>query len=350
MSRLLQGIDHIYHAAGSWITSNPSYRGMLGYSWIAISCLSIIVVSSYDLTFRRGRIHHGGDLSTLMSESSIYTADSSTTDIIKDKLGRYIELKSRPSYISIPRNRLELPFAIQMMRSSYATVDDLDFIPMDIFQKVFFLFRQSEWEDYRNYHQYVMQGDLADPLYFDFISFCQYAVISDSMKKGMYDFTERVGAEGDVQRVYRNNSIMNENLPAAHSIRVGNKLMTYLIETYPSEKVLQNLAASSRDRRVYEQAASALLDLMSINAFALQPAFTFLEENVSGSSALYRLSLKAPVNLWSQQILRYRKDAPINDFENKVLLALAKRLGFNYEVLSTSIANRIDVSHIIKLT
>jgi hypothetical protein len=52
---------------------------------------------------------------------------------------------------------------------SYSVVDDLDFVPMDEFQKDFFLFRQDEWEDYKGYHPTVMQGDLADPLYFDFI-------------------------------------------------------------------------------------------------------------------------------------------------------------------------------------
>jgi hypothetical protein len=81
----------------------------------------------------------------------------------------FIERKSRPDHIGIPRKRMELTFSVQLMRLSYAVVDDLDFVPMDEFQKDFFLFRQDEWEDYRGYHPTVMQGDLADPLYFDFI-------------------------------------------------------------------------------------------------------------------------------------------------------------------------------------
>lgn len=82
---------------------------------------------------------------------------------------KFIERKSRPDHIGIPRKRMELTFSVQLMRLSYAVVDDLDFVPMDEFQKDFFLFRQDEWEDYRGYHPTVMQGDLADPLYFDFI-------------------------------------------------------------------------------------------------------------------------------------------------------------------------------------
>lgn len=81
----------------------------------------------------------------------------------------FIERKSRPDHIGIPRKRMELTFSVQLMRLSYAVVDDLDFVPMDEFQRDFFLFRQDEWEDYRGYHPTVMQGDLADPLYFDFI-------------------------------------------------------------------------------------------------------------------------------------------------------------------------------------
>lgn len=63
---------------------------------------------------------------------------------------------------------------------------------MDEFQKAFFLFRQSEWEDYKRSHESVMQGDLEDPVYFDFISFCQYVTISNKMRQGLFQFVEKV--------------------------------------------------------------------------------------------------------------------------------------------------------------
>jgi hypothetical protein len=120
-----------------------------------------------------------GSSSTLVSTFK-FTAKRSTTQF-RTKLwmtdeaptladfAKFIERKSRPDHIGIPRKRMELTFSVQLMRLSYAVVDDLDFVPMDEFQKDFFLFRQDEWEDYRGYHPTVMQGDLADPLYFDFI-------------------------------------------------------------------------------------------------------------------------------------------------------------------------------------
>lgn len=39
----------------------------------------------------------------------------------------------------------------------------------------FFLFRQKEWEDYRETYPmgFVRQGELTDPNYFDFISYSQ---------------------------------------------------------------------------------------------------------------------------------------------------------------------------------
>jgi hypothetical protein len=37
---------------------------------------------------------------------------------------------------------------VLLMRTSYAVVDDLDFVAMDGFQKAFFLFRQAEYLDY----------------------------------------------------------------------------------------------------------------------------------------------------------------------------------------------------------
>lgn len=83
----------------------------------------------------------------------------------------FIERKSRPEHIGIPRKRMEITWAVALMRLSYSAVDDLDFVPMDEFQKDFFLFRQDEWLEYRGYHPNVMQGDLADPLYFDFIRY-----------------------------------------------------------------------------------------------------------------------------------------------------------------------------------
>ena len=43
-----------------------------------------------------------------------------------------ISRSGRPSPITLPRKRMELPFAVQLMRSSYNTADELDFVAMVI--------------------------------------------------------------------------------------------------------------------------------------------------------------------------------------------------------------------------
>ena len=118
---------------------------------------SSTVVSTFKFTSKR---------SMTQSITKLWMTDEALT--LAD-FAKFVERKSRPDHIGIPRKRMELTFSVQLMRLSYAVVDDLDFVPMDEFQRDFFLFRQDEWEDYRGYHPTVMQGDLADPLYFDFI-------------------------------------------------------------------------------------------------------------------------------------------------------------------------------------
>ena len=180
--------------------------------------------------------------------------------------GKFMERKSRPDHVGVPRKRMELTFSVQLMRQSYAVVDDLDFVPMDEFQKDFFLFRQDEWEDYKGYHPTVMQGDLADPLYFDFIrysficvdaphlwehishmemkffslsiscilhnfpsfppSFAQYVVIGDKMRKGQQEFVERNGAEGNAT-IIRRDPLYTDNslLPEVHTTILGDRII-----------------------------------------------------------------------------------------------------------------------------
>ena len=141
------------------------------------------------------------------------------------EFANFVERKSRPAHVGIPRKRMELPFAVALMRTSYNAVDELDFTPMDEFQKSFFLYRQDEWNDYKSFHPNVLQGDLADPLYFDFISYVQYATIAKKCKEGLYNFVEKVGANGTSQVVRRNINATNEELPFIHSNLVGMKLL-----------------------------------------------------------------------------------------------------------------------------
>ena len=137
-------------------------------------------------------VSNSSPLLSLLSCSRSYYRTRFFSSNYNDGINSFIERRSRPSHINIPRIRLDLPFAVQLMRTSYNAVDELNFIAMDDFQKSFFLFRQSEWEEYRDKHPNIIQGDLSDPYYFDFISFAQYATISDKCKIGKLQFVEKV--------------------------------------------------------------------------------------------------------------------------------------------------------------
>lgn len=156
--------------------------------------------------------------------SSLYAIAQDTNNLFSG-ISRVLDISTRPAYIRCTRKYINLPFAIQLMRSSYNAVDELNCYPMDRFQKDFFLFRQNEWEIYKEAYPSIMQGNLADPYYFDFISFAQYATISNTFQHAMTDFIEKEGAEGTSRVIRRNDSIPNNAvLPDLHSKLVGQKL------------------------------------------------------------------------------------------------------------------------------
>ena len=49
---------------------------------------------------------------------------------VLENLQVMIERRGRPAHVGLPRRRMELPFAVQLMRNSYNAADELDFVPM----------------------------------------------------------------------------------------------------------------------------------------------------------------------------------------------------------------------------
>lgn len=278
--------------------------------------------------------------------------------LVLEGLPLFLDRRSRPPHIQIPRRRIELPFAIQCMRQSYNNADELDFVAMDEFQRSFFLFRASEWEDYRQYHPTVMQGDLADPLYFDFISFAQYATIANKMRNGALEFVERIGAEGTPVVIRRDTRWGNNDLlPIVHSQRVGDALLDWMLITYPQTAMppvqLSNETSSSREKLVasfedFERYARLVLDIFLINSYCVSVEISTLPSSLDGVNIM-TLKMRAPANLWSQEVLRSRRDLPVNDFEIKALEALARRCGLQLKLASVETLNTIDILHTMQL-
>ena len=278
------------------------------------------------------------------------TADPS----ILEGLASALEKKRRPNHVALPRRRVDLPFAVQLMRASYNAIDWLNCTPMDEFQRSFFLFRQSEWEDYRKYHPQVFQGDLSDPAYFDFISFAQYAVISNKINDGLQEFVEKFNAAGDTQVVRRDPSLQNNSiLPIVHSRAVGQRILDFLYEKYPS-LMPAPLKQGIDPLDVFVTDAQAVLDIFLINSFSSGATITTVphekQTEANKDTCLLRMTLTAPATLWSTQVLTARRDSPVNDFEVKVLQELARRRGLELTTMTTNVENSIDVQHFMKLS
>jgi hypothetical protein len=263
-------------------------------------------------------------------------------------VARYMELKKRPPPVRVPRKRMELQFAVQLMRCSYNAMDSLDFTPTDLFQRNQFLFRQSEWELYRKDHSNVMQGDLASPDYFDFISFVQFNTLDFCMNEASNEpFIEVVGADAVSQKVVPLPMLDSKaKIAAVHAAITGDGVLDYILSTYPSSILPSNVplsgssltipggtvverevvsvaAASDTDRngsgrskgRIAEfvEAANLILDIFAINSFCLLPRLTVPSmgassnngnNNENSDGGVLNLMQTLPANLWSLQTLR----------------------------------------------
>ncbi|CAM9766324.1 unnamed protein product [Chrysoparadoxa australica] len=251
-------------------------------------------------------------------------------------LQRSLELARRPKPINFPRPRIERDFAVLLMRSSYAVADELDFIPMDQFQKQFFLFRQGEWLDYKEAHTGIQQGDLTSPDYFDFISFAQYSAISTAMDKGEMVFVEKVNAAGDEQMVRRDPSLLNAQLPGEHANRVGQRILAYMTETFgPTTR-----PSVGRERAEYVTGVERILNLFRLNFYTVEAAVLPLDDGL-------QISVTAPATLWGQQVLAQKGTSLRNDFEAKTVSAYLEACGLRSSY--TTAFKGLDVIHTFRI-
>ena len=287
--------------------------------------------------------------------------------LILEGLPLVLERRGRPAPIQFMRRKMQLPFAVLLMRSSYQAVDKLNFVPTDEFQKSFFLFRQSEWEDYKKSFPALMQGDLTDPLYFDHVSFAQYAVISDKMRRGKQSYVQLIDANGTAESVQRAPLLENNDLlPAAHARLVGDAILDFIVETYGATRpsvipaglpYSNNTAAFKAKMRGspmplpdFITAAQDVLDTLLINSYALNIKVEgpLPEKLPNQGSMLMSVRAVGPANLWGSQVLRMRKDV-VNDFEMKVLDRLADRFNLNLKVLS-AVSNSADTTYVCSVS
>ncbi len=272
-------------------------------------------------THARRAVCEAAVLAAMLMPTRRASAENMFPEMLPQAATRLGAFAVRPKPRVVPRRRIDQDFAVLLMRTSYRVADELDFVPMDAFQKDFFLLRQTEWDPYRKQLPKVTQGDLADPNYFDFISFAQYATIGADMRRGRPIFEELVGAEGTTTLVTRASADEygalprdNAALPAAHADRVGNIILNWLDERYPN---LAPKAAPEPTASTILPALTQLLNFFEINDYVLTYRLAPTEDG-------FEIALVAPATLWSQRTLASRGDPP-NDFEAKVVQAYLRR-------------------------
>ncbi len=115
-------------------------------------------------------------------------ADTAEAIAVPDKLLSLIQAKRKqPEPVRIPRARVDDTLAVACMRSLYSTVEDLEIVPMNEYQREFWTYRSDIQPDYLQIVEPLKPriGDLTDPLYLDFISYSQFIVAARELDRAM---------------------------------------------------------------------------------------------------------------------------------------------------------------------
>jgi len=238
---------------------------------------------------------------------------------VADNFSARAERALRPKPPKVLRTRMNLDFAVLLMRSSYNAVDAIDIVPMDQFQRDFFLIRQAEYQYYANAlgPGAMQQGDLADPNYFDFISFAQYSTISREINNSYVFFEEQqpveVG-EGEPQQfvkvvVKRDPSLTISDLARKHTEIVGNAILDKLNEKFgDTPSAIPKIEAGSRpDPNALLASIKQMVNLFIISGFAFDGTATISKLGKSMNDATgteFSITVTSPATLWSGQSLK----------------------------------------------
>lgn len=163
----------------------------------------------------------------------------------------------------------------------------------------------------------MTQGDLADPNYFDFISFAQYATISREIVNPPVVFEEQQPVEvgdGEAQQfvkvvVRRDPSLTNNILSQKHSELVGNSILDKLNEKFgdTASSIPMIKPGSRPDAAKVLEAIKQVTNLFLVSGFALEGSATILKEGQSEKDAAgtqFGISFTSPATLWSGQALK----------------------------------------------
>ncbi|KAL7478336.1 hypothetical protein ACHAW6_004105 [Cyclotella cf. meneghiniana] len=296
---------------------------------------------------------------SITSQTNDANAAPPLTAEMADNVSARLERALRPKPPKVLRTRLNLDFAVLLMRSSYNAVDAIDVVPMDQFQRDFFLIRQAEYQNYATAlgPGAMQQGDLADPNYFDFISFAQYSTICREIHDPAVFFEEQqpveVG-EGEPQQfvkvvVKRDSSLSNGDLLKKHTEIVGNAILDKLNEKFSDtpSAIPRFESGSKPDSTAVLASIMQMVNLFVISGFAWDGAASISKQGKAESDAAgteFTIVFTSPATLWSGQALKAKNAVLINDFLLKTAKALLSRAGYHVVKSSVTYTNNQEVT------
>ena len=293
-----------------------------------------------------------GSTMLLSGQRGALAAPPLTADVA-DNLPARAERVFRPRPVRVLRPRMNLDFAVLLMRTSYNAVDDIDVVAMDQFQRDFFLVRQAEYMAYADSlgPGAMVQGDLADPNYFDFISFAQYTTICREIGDPNSVFEEQqpvdVGDDEpqrfDTVVVRRDPTLTKGDLLRRHSQLVGRAILGRLIETFgDTASAIPSIEPGSRpSANAVLAAVRQMVNLFVISGFAWDGDALMLkrpvddDESGTAAGAQFSITLTSPATLWSGQSLKAKNAVLTNDFALKTACEMMSRAG--YEIANSSV-------------
>jgi len=292
----------------------------------------------------------------LLAQQPAVAAPPLTADVA-DNFSARAERALRPKPAKVLRPRMNLDFAVLLMRSSYNAVDEIDIVAMDQFQRDFFLIRQAEYKPYADSlgAGAMMQGDLADPNYFDFISFAQYSTISREINNPPSVFEEQQPedmGEDQPQKfnavvVRRDPALTNSVLPVRHTEIVGNAILDKLIEKFgETASAIPKIEPGSRpDANKLLASIKQMVNLFIVSGFAWDGNASILNNNNDGKVGMqFAITFTSPATLWSGQSLQAKKAALLNDFALKTVKAMVTRAGYTVANASVKYAKNQEIT------
>jgi hypothetical protein len=290
-----------------------------------IAHLSLVMTAGLCKKSRREALSSLGAFWVLMGEIGPANSAAPITLAEADSAGTRVQRLFRPKPPKVLRPKLDKDFAVLLMRASYNVLDELDCVPMEQFQRDFFIIRSSEYEPYVTSlgPGLVQQGDLTDPYYFDFISFAQYATINREVTQNpsvVFEEKQLVQVRDDEPQqfatriVRRDPELTNARLVPEHDRRVGLAILDRLDEVFGSTSSslpkieLGRQPLPDRILEVFVQ----LVNLFLLNGFAWDGSAGLVTRGSKGTE--YCLTLVSPATLWGGQSLQLGQSPLRNDF------------------------------------